>query len=163
MTSGEKRSLIDSFEKSSDAFDDVLKLPPEVLKFRPFPDAWSILEQIVHCLDVDAANFHRYRRGIAQPETQVLGFDGTWTSALDYQSHDLEETVALIRLIRRYMAGHLRRLVDHDWKHYAYIHSQYGRIDLERAIADYTDHVRFHRELIDRNLKLWEQKDGRKG
>ena len=158
MTSGGKKILIDSFEKSADAFDDVLNLQPAVLKYRPFTDAWTIQEQIVHCLDVDAANFHRYRRGIAQPETQVLSFDGIWTTALDYPSHDLAATLSLIKMLRHYMANHLRTLVDRDWKKFAYVHSQYGRIDLETAITHYTDHVRFHRELIDRNLQLWDQK-----
>ena len=160
MTVDEKRTAIDSFEKGSDAFDDALNLPPVVLTFRPFPDAWTIHEQIVHCLEVDAANFHRYRRAIAQPETQVLSFDSVWTSALDYHEHNLGLTISLIKMLRQYMAAHLRKLVDRDWTKFAYIHSQYGRVDLEKAIEGYIDHVQFHRDLIDRNMRLWTEKKG---
>jgi hypothetical protein len=161
MNAQEKRKLIDSFEKGADAYDDVLALSPAVLKFRTFPDAWTIHEHVVHCLDVDAANFHRYRRAIAQPETRVLSFDQVWTSALDYESHDLSATLALIKMLRRYMAIHLRSLAERDWTQFAYIHSKSGRVNLEEAVSGYVDHVRFHRELIDRNLRLWKEARGR--
>jgi len=159
MTVDEKSAKIELFLNGADAFDDVLTLSPTVRTYRPFPDAWTIHEHIVHCLEVDAANFHRYRRGIAQPDTPVLSFDRVWTTALDYHTHDLDATVALIKMLRRYTAAHLRMLIDRDWTTFAYNHSTCGRVDLENAIAGYIDHVRFHRELIDRNLNLWTQKD----
>jgi hypothetical protein len=161
MTADEKRKLIQSFEKGADAFDDVLSLPTAVVNFRPMPDAWTIHENVVHCLEVDAANFHRYRRAIAQPGTKVLSFDQVWTSALDYPSHDLSASLVLIKLLRRYMAIHLRSLAERDWTQFAYIHSKAGRVNLEEALTGYVDHVRFHRELIDRNLRLWEDARGR--
>lgn len=157
MTTDEKRKLIHSFEKGADAFDDVLALSTSAVNFKPSPDAWTIHEHIVHCLEVDVANFHRYRRAIAQPETQVLPFDGIWTSALDYRSHDLSSSLVLIKLLRRYIAIHLLSIADRDWTRYAYIHSEKGRVNLEQAISDYSDHVRFHRELIDRNLQSWKK------
>lgn len=160
MTPDEKRVLIDAFERAGDAFDDVLSIPSEIRAFRPFPDAWTIHEQVVHCLEVDAAFFHRYRRAVAQPETAVPGFDRSWTAALDYHSHDLGATLALIRALRRYMAAHLRTFVERDWTRLAYVHSQSGRKDLEQAVSGMIDHVRFHRELIDRNLDLWNNKTG---
>lgn len=113
----------------------------------------------MHCLEVDAAFFHRYRRAVAQPGTAVLPFDRLWTSALDYQSHDLAMTLELIRALRRYMAAHLRTLASRDWKQFAYSHPEQGRVDLEKAVEGVIDHVRFHRELIDRNLKLWAGKN----
>jgi hypothetical protein len=157
VTLVEKKVLIDAFEKAAGAFDDVLALPREILVFRPFEGAWSIHENVVHCLEVDAAFFHRYRRAVAQPETVVLGFDQSWTAALDYHSHDLRESVLLIRALRRYMASHLRTLAGRDWTKLAFVHSQSGRTDLENAVAASIDHVRFHRERIDRNLEMWKK------
>jgi hypothetical protein len=157
MTAAEKLVAIASFESGADAFDDVFRLPPAALTYRPFPDAWTIHEHIVHCLEVDAADFHRYRRAIAQPDTQVLSFDQSWTAALDYHCQDLAASVALIKSLRTFMAAHLRALADRDWHAFAYIHSKYGRIDLETALQRTIDHVKFHRELIDRNRDLWNQ------
>jgi hypothetical protein len=160
MTPDEKKNLIDAFEKAADAFDDILGLAPDILTFRPFKDAWTIHEHVVHCLECDAAYFHRYRRAVAEPETAVLGFDPSWTAALDYHSQDIGGTIALIKALRRYMASHLRTLVQRDWTKLAYVHSQSGRADLEKGLAGFIDHVRFHRELIDRNLNCWNQKTG---
>jgi hypothetical protein len=161
VTAYEKLARIDVFERGGSAFDDVPSLAPDLRTYRPFPDAWTIHEQVVHFLDAEAANFHRYRRAVAEPETAVLGFDQVWTSALDYHSHDIGATVALIKLLRSYVAAHLRTLVDRDWTKLAYVHSQYGRVDLQAAIETYIDHVRFHRGLIDRNIRLWTGKEGR--
>ncbi len=158
MTRNEKVSLIDRFEKLADEFDDVLDLSEDLILFRPFDDAWSIKEQIVHCLEVDMANFHRYRRAIAQPDTQVLSFDQVWTKNLDYQSADLKLTLDLIKMVHIYMAVHLKTIVDDDWTKYAFIHDKYGRINLEEALSQYPYHVSEHRKLIDRNIEMFNKK-----
>jgi hypothetical protein len=158
MTANEKLKYLKKFEKASNAFDDVLILDDDLILFRPFEDGWSIKEQIVHCMEVDVANFHRYRRAIAQPETQIISFSGVWTSTLDYQSSDLPSAIELIKLVRKYMASHLKTIVNHDWQKYATIHDEKGRINLEEALIGYIDHVDFHRKLIDRNIALFKSK-----
>lgn len=156
MDAVEKRAAIDAFEAGGAAFDDALSMDGALLRYRPFDAAWTIHEHVVHFLESDMATFVRYRKAIAQPGGAVLGYDEEiWTPALDYHGHDLAATLLLIRTLRSYMARHLRSIVDRDWKALAYVHDSKGRIDLEEWIAQYTDHVRFHRELIDRNIRLW--------
>jgi hypothetical protein len=158
MTVDEKLKYLKDFENASNAFDDVLKFSDDLILFRPFEDTWSIKEQIVHCMEVDIANFHRYRRAIAQPETQIISFDQVWTSALDYQSSDLLSAIELIKIVRKYMTSHLKSIVSNDWRKYAYIHDKKGRINLEEALINYIDHMDFHRKLIDRNIELFKNK-----
>ena len=158
MTVDKKLKYLKQFEEASNAFDDVLTMSEELILFRPFEDAWSIKEQIIHCMDVDIANFHRYRKAIAQPETQIISFSGVWTAALDYQSSDLLSAIELIKIVRKYMASHLKTIVNHDWQKYTYIHDEKGRVNLEEALIDYIDHVDFHRKLIDRNIELFKSK-----
>lgn len=74
-------------------------------------DSWSIKEHIVHCLDVDIANFHRYRKAIAEPESNIISFSRVWTSRLNYQSADLKLTIKLMKLIRKYMVNHLKTII----------------------------------------------------
>src|SRR5262249_46549267 len=151
----EKKTKIDAFEKGGSAFDDTAKLSKAVLTYRPFPEAWTIHEHVVHFLESDIATFTRYRRAIAQPSTLILGYDEeVWTPALDYHTHDLGATLSLIKGLRSYMAAHLRTIADKDWTKLSYIHSSSGRVNLEEWIDSYVDHIRFHRELIERNLKL---------
>ena len=156
METGQKLSLIALFEEGADAFDDVLVRERDVLQYRPFPDAWTIHEHVVHVLESDMAGFHRYRRAVAEPGTAVLGYDEeVWTPALAYHAHDLKATIGLLKAERRYAAAHLRSLAGADWSAYSYRHSQFGLVSLEKWLGDYVDHIRIHREYVDRNLRLW--------
>jgi hypothetical protein len=159
MTKEDKLKLIEQFENLSKAFDDVLELNHEIILFKPFSDAWSISEQIVHCVDFDVANFHRYRWSIVSPGTRVLSFDQSWTSILNYQSSDLREAVNLIKIVRKFMAAHLKAIVDDDWEKYSYTFGAEKAFDLEEALKHYIKHVGFHRELIDRNIKLYKDEN----
>ncbi len=150
-----KKRLIHQFEESANAFDYVLDLPEDLIQYRPFDDAWSIKEQVVHCLDFDIANFHRYRWAIASPGTEVLSFDASWAGKLDYQSYDLKPTLELIKMIRRYISAHLYSIVEENWGEYHYRFSNDNSINLSGALQHYVKHVSFHRELIERNINLF--------
>ena len=152
-----KLALIEEFQRLSNAFDDTLHLEEEVLLFRPFSDSWSIIEQIVHCVDFDIANFHRYRWGIVSPGTTVLSFDGRWTSVLDYQTSVLSEAIDTIKAVRRFMASHLKRIVESDWTGYLFSFDDGKGFNLEEALRHFNGHVGFHMELIERNIRLFDQ------
>ncbi len=158
MTPASKLALIEQFHHLSHAYDDTLGLAPEVVLFRPFSDAWSIIEQVVHCVDFDIANFHRYRWGVVSPGTTVLSFDVTWTSVLDYQASELSSAIEAIKATRHFMASHLKRIVDSDWSIYGYTFGDGKAFTLEQALQHFIGHVAFHRELIDRNIKLFSQR-----
>ncbi|MBU1566148.1 MAG: DinB family protein [Proteobacteria bacterium] len=157
MTIASKLALIEEFHRLSNAFDDTLNLEREAVLFRPFWDSWSIIEQVVHCVDFDIANFHRYRWGIVSPGTTVLSFDGTWTSGLDYQASELSAAINAIKAVRHLMSSHLKRIVDSDWSKYCYTFDDGNGFTLEEALQHFIGHVGFHRELIDRNIKLFAQ------
>lgn len=152
-----KMELIEEFKRLSEAFDDTLNLEKEVVLFRPFSDSWSIIEQIVHCVDFDVANFHRYRWGIVSPGTTVLSFDGTWTFLLDYQASELSSAIDTIKAVRKFMASHLTSIINSDWSKYIYTFGDGTGFNLEEAIQHFNSHVGFHMELIDRNIKMFNQ------
>lgn len=154
----QKLALVEEFNSLANAFDDTLGLEREVVLFRPFHDSWSIVEQVVHCADFDIANFHRYRWGIVSPGTTVLSFDGTWTAVLDYQNSDLSLAIDGIKAVRSLMASHLKRIIDVEWAKFGYMLSDGSSFNLEESLQHYINHVGFHRQLIDRNLKLFSQK-----
>lgn len=154
MNTDDNLALIEEFSRLAAAFDDTLTLPQEVVLFRPFADAWSIVEQVLHCADFDIANFHRYRWGIVSPGTTVLSFDGTWTTRLDYQHSDLALAIAAIKAVRFLMADHLRRIAGEDWRLPRYAFADGSGFALDEAVRHYIRHVDFHRQLIDRNLRV---------
>jgi len=156
MTPTEKEALIDRFAAGANAFDDCLSYEPALLLFRPSTDAWTIHEHVVHFVESDIATFHRYRKAVAEPGGSVVGYDeDLWTPALNYHATSLADAVALLKLLRRIAAAHLRTIVMRDWTTLTYTHSSQGPVNLETWIGLYIDHVSFHREFIERNKKLF--------
>ena len=156
MTPLEKEALIDRFLDGASAFDDTLSMEPALLTFRPAVDAWTIHEQVVHFVESDIAAFHRYRKAVAEPGGAVVGYDEEkWTPALNYHATSLADSLAVLKLLRRIVAAHLRSIVTRDWALLTYTHSSYGSVNLEAWLQTYVDHVKFHRDLIDRNRKLF--------
>jgi hypothetical protein len=76
-------------------------------------------------------------------------------AALEYAAQDLRDHVQLMKLIRRIVASDLRRIVSRDWSEFFYNHTRMGRVTLEGWTDIFTSHVGFHRNLIERNLRLW--------
>ncbi len=157
MTPEKKLALIEQFYNASNAFDDTLNLDKDIVLFRPFDDAWSIIEQVVHCVDFDVANFHRYRWGIVSPGTTVLSFDGTWTSVLDYQAFELAAALNVIKSVRYFVASHFKHIVEDDWSRYLYAFNDGTSFNLEQAVQHFINHVGFHREMIDRNIRMFKE------
>ncbi len=157
MTAQQKLERIEAYEQGARAFDDVLTLDPAVLTFRPTVDSWTIHEHTVHFVESEIATFHRYRKAVAEPGGPVVGYDEeAWTASLGYHQTSLADSLALLRLLRKIAAAHLRTLVDQDWKALTFSHSVRGPVNLETWIEDYIDHVKFHREYIDRIKRLRE-------
>lgn len=155
MNDEEKRTAIEEFSRLAAAFDDTLALPSAMALFRPFADAWSIVEQVVHCADFDIANFHRYRWGIVSPGMTVLSFDGSWTARLHYQSTDLSLAIGAIKAVRKLMADHLHQTISEDWTRPRYTFADGSGFTLVEGVLHYIRHVAFHRELIDRNIRMF--------
>jgi hypothetical protein len=155
MDDEEKRTAVEEFSRLAAAFDDTLALPSEVVLFRPLADAWSIVEQVVHCADFDIANFHRYRWGIVSPGTTMLSFDGSWTERLSYQSMDLSLAIGAIKAVRMLMANHLRQTIGEDWTRPRYTFADGSGFTLAEGVLHFIRHVAFHRELIDRNIRMF--------
>jgi len=152
MTVEEKKQHVNNILEPLDIFDDLLDLPEEILNFRPSPDRWTIQEHLIHCLDVDVANFTRYRVGIIHPGSDIIGMDDDWTTALQYGIIKPEEAVQTMKLIRKMTHRHLSNLVEDDWTLYSIHYKKYGVLDFETFIPVFYKHPKAHREYMDKLL-----------
>lgn len=155
MTTEEKQSHVENILKGSDLFDDLTGLSVDLLNFRPSPDRWNIHEHIIHCLDVDIANFTRYRVAIVKPGSAIIGMDDQWTDKLKYETIGIGEAVQTIKLIRRLTHAHLSTLVEDDWTQYSFLYAKYGDLNFEVFLPVYYRHPVSHREMIDKLIDEW--------
>lgn len=146
MTDESKLAIIEEFQRLSYAFGDTLGLDKDIILFKLFSDSWSIIEQVVHCAELDIANFHRYRWGKVSPGTTVLSFDGTWTSVLNYQASELSSTIEANKAIRYLMASPLKQMVRTLWSSYVYRFGPGKGLNLKEALQHFIRHVGFHRD-----------------
>lgn len=150
MTIEEKKEHVENIIKVADIFDDLYALPEETLHYRPEPDRWTIHEHVIHCLDVDVANFTRYRVGIVAPGTEIIGMDERWTEMLHYETIDLREAIETMKLLRKMTYSHFQKLLDSDWSKYSFLYKKYGNLDFETFVPVFLRHPVTHREMIDK-------------
>ena len=58
-------------------------------------------------------------------------------------------------MIRKYMSIHLYSIVEDDWEKYIYKFNKDNVFNLSYTIKHYINNVSFHKELIDRNIKVF--------
>jgi len=130
-------------------------LPKDCLESRPGPGKWSVQEIVFHLAESELHGYLRGRTIIAEPGGAVLAFDqDRWAASLDASAQPLEEGVDLFRLLREMMARQLRALPEGAWEQYA-MHSERGRITLERWLELYVGHLDAHLAQIERNAQAF--------
>jgi DinB superfamily len=140
---------------------DVLKhLPEREINFKPAPDKWSIHEIVTHLADVEIQTHVRIRAILADRDPRMLYHDEMdWSVILDYTKVSLEESLEVIRLIRRVNYNLLVRLPKEYFDRRG-IHSTRGELSLEQFINAYIGHVERHLNQIKRNIAAYSQSTG---
>ncbi len=132
-----------------------------VLDFRPFADAWTIRENIVHLCDAEVHAYDRHRKAIAEPGARVEVWDEIrWHRSLDYAAVDVAAALALLESLRSSTAALLGRIAAADWSGFRVVHPQHGPMSLEQLVGFFVEHDDFHLDLIGRNRRLWKETHG---
>jgi hypothetical protein len=81
-----------------------------LLRARPEPGEWSVLECLGHLSDSELVVSGRYRWIIAQDEPELVGYDqAVWVARLDHVADDPEELIGLFETLRQANLGLWRR------------------------------------------------------
>ena len=76
MTNQERQEQIESYGRAYDRLVAALRgFPRQMWAYRPEPDDWTIHEIVVHIADSEVNSYVRGRRLIAEPGSEVLGYD----------------------------------------------------------------------------------------
>jgi len=116
MTEVELNKHLDAAEKSpKQVAAAVSGLPDEVLRYKPAPGKWCILEILGHLADVEIVYAYRLRQMLADKKPVIAPMDqNDWAQNLGYMQNPPAELVALYGLNRHANLRLLRRLKPED-------------------------------------------------
>lgn len=116
MNAAELKKRLEEAEKSPRLIAAaVLGLPDKVLRYKPAPDKWCILEIPGHIADVEIVYAHRLRQMLADNSPTIAPMDqNAWARNLGYLDVPAAESVAVYGLIRLHNLRLLRRLKPGD-------------------------------------------------
>ncbi len=103
---------------------------------------WTPRQIVHHMAAGESQSFARLCRILAQPGTQILGYDEqAWSECqeLGYRTFPIESSLALFRASRNSSLEIIKNLTDADLSKSA-IHSERGNFSLEEWLRIYTKH-----------------------
>ena len=131
MTEAEIKKHLDISEKSpKEIAVAVSGLPDKVLRYKPSPDKWCILEILGHLADIEIVYAHRIRQMLADDKPVIAPMDqDVWARNLDYLDTPAPELVAIYGLNRHHTVQLLRRLKPEDLQKLAF------HLELNRTVT----------------------------
>lgn len=126
----------------------VAGLSRDELHFKPGPEHWDILENVVHVADTDLVAAGRIRFVIAQPGCTLVGMDqDIWARALNYTAQPLAEALALLRAVRAATVPVLHGASAAAWEQTG-MHTEAGPMTMAWIVDHFVDHIQYHLRTI---------------
>ena len=129
-------------------------LPEKVLRYKPAPDKWCILEILGHLADIEIVYAYRLRQMLADKKPVIAPMDqDEWARNLGYMETPPAELVALYGLNRHANLRLLQRLALADLDKSAYHPEAEKNITVGELVERMGTHGASHLEQIERLKK----------
>ena len=115
---------------------------------------WSARQVIHHVADSEAQSYARLRRLIAEPGTQIQGYDeGAWgeNETLGYSDLPIENSIAVFKAVRAPSLEILKRISPAQLDN-AGVHSESGNYTVTNWLETYIKHPAEHADQIKSGL-----------
>jgi hypothetical protein len=155
MTEAELKKHLEAAEKSPKQIAAAVSgLPDKVLRYKPAPDKWCILEVLGHLADMEVMYAYRIRQMLADKKPVIAPIDqNDWAKHLGYTETPPAELVALYGLNRHANLRLLQRLKPSELEKSAY----HPELKTNVTVAEYVEkmgtHGASHLEQIERLKK----------
>ncbi len=155
MTAEELKQRLDSAEKDPKKIAAAVSgLPDSVLRYKPAPEKWSILEILGHLADMEILNAYRMRQILADKDPTIAPIDqDAWAANLGYMDEPPAELLAQFGLTRHHNLKLLRRIKLEDLSRSAFHPERNGPMTLEEIVERIATHGPNHLEQIERLKK----------
>jgi uncharacterized damage-inducible protein DinB len=142
MTDTEFRENIEAAEKSPKQIAAAVSgLPDKILRYKPSPNKWCILEILAHLADMELLYAHRMRQMLADKRPVLAPIDQEdWAKNLGYLEESPAELVALYGLNRHHNLQLLRRIKPYDLDKSAY----HPELQKNVTVAEYVERMGTH-------------------
>jgi DinB superfamily len=139
VTEAELKKHLDAAERSpKEIAAAVSGLPEKVLRYKPSPDTWCILEILGHLADVEIIYGYRLRQMLADAKPVIAPIDQeAWARNLNYLDSPPSELVAFYGLGRHHNLRLLRRLKPADLLKTAF----HPEVQREVTVADLVERI----------------------
>ena len=126
-------------------------LPDKVLRYKPAPDKWCILEILGHLADVEIVYAYRLRQMLADNKPVIAPMDqNDWAQNLGYMQTPPAEMVALYGLNRHANLRLLRRLKPGDLEKSAFHPETQKNVSVGELVERMGTHGASHLQQVDR-------------
>jgi hypothetical protein len=155
VTEAEIKYRLDEAEKGPKKLAAAVSgLSDKVLRYRPAPDKWCILEIIGHLADIEIVYGYRMRQMIADEKPVIAPMDqDQWAKNLGYMEASPAELLAQFGVNRHHNLRLLRRLKPDDLNKSAWHPERNENVDLADMVQRLATHDANHIEQIERLKK----------
>jgi DinB superfamily len=142
MTEAELKKHLDAAEKSpKEIAAAVSGLSEQILRYKPSPDKWCVLEILGHLADVEIVYGYRLRQMLADTKPVIAPLDqDAWARNLNYLDSPPSELVAFYGLGRHHNLRLLRNLKASDLSKSAF----HPEMQQEMNVADLVERMGGH-------------------
>jgi DinB superfamily len=142
MTDAEFKKHLDAAEKSPKQIAAAVSgLAEEVLRYKPSPEKWCVLEVLGHLADVEIIYGYRLRQMLADTKPVIAPLDqDAWARNLNYLASPPSELVAFYGLARHHNLRLLRTLKASDLSKSAF----HPELQKEMTAADLVERMGGH-------------------
>jgi hypothetical protein len=158
----DKSELISKYKKGFQLLAEKINgLPPDLIDYKLTASKWSIREIVAHLLDCEASCYIRIRTAIAENGSTVATFNqNKWSDTLNYEAHNLDDDLELIKLLRKNTTKLLLTMPEESWGNH-FIHPERGKITLFDYIVLVCEHLDSHIKQIAKNYEQSEKTEKR--
>lgn len=142
MTEADLKKHLDAAEKSpKEIATAVLGLPENVLRYKPAPDKWCVLEILGHLADMEIVLGYRARQMLADTQPVIAPLDqDAWARNLNYMDSRPAELIAFYGVARHHNLRLLRGVKPADLSKSAY-HPEMQR---DMTVAEIVERIGVH-------------------
>ena len=152
MTEAEFKKHLDAAEKSpKEIAAAVSGLPERVLRYKPAPEQWCVLEVLGHLADIEIVYGYRLRQMLADAKPVIAPLDqDAWARNLNYLNSPASELVAFYGLGRHHDLRLLRSLKASDFSKSAFHPEMQRDVTVADLVERMSGHGAGHLQQIER-------------